>query len=442
MFKKSWGNPYLSGIMLFLFCLEVQGFWLASFFPAAMTNDSFAMWWQSKATGSMGNLQPYLYTWILSLLRMINDSPAIIASLQVVVSAALVSGLSIFLLRKGANKWLIAGGYLAFVFSIPVMITNTIIHRDSLYAELVLLLSIVFVALFFREKEISTKQKVLLGLLLTLIASLRYDGAIYLLLAPILLYFFKLMNLKGIMWVMATALLGYFFVQIPLAGLLNVKNDRYLQIYNLETKFVGAVYHDHPETFSQSDLVQMTEVAPLDIWKAYDPTDDIPYWTKYKFATFSSPSSRKQWDSLCYSKVLRYPGSIIKDRYFMTLGLLRGEKVNGPEIVKNEINMKQSPLTTRATRDKLSNFFLSSYQNAITRFFFWSPLYLIVHAVFLVFAIIKKKTYLVVYILISLASFLAIIPLVTSGQFRYMYPLFYTAFFVPALYTLDWKRDH
>jgi len=442
MFKKSWRNPYFIGIALFLFCLTVQGFWLAAFYPGAMTNDSINMWKQSMPAGTMGNLQPYLYTWILSLLRRINDSPEIIASFQIAVSAALVSGFSVFLLKKGANKWLVAGGYLAFTFSIPVMITNTIIHRDSLYASLILLLAIIFVTLFFRkDEELPLTKKVLLGLLLALIASMRYDGAIYLVFAPLLLYVFKLMSRKGVLIVLATGLLGYFMIQVPLASAIKVQNDRYLQMYNLESSFIRAIYVDSPGSFTEKDINIMTTVAPLKTWKKYDPTDDFFYWTEYKIGSFSDPRFSRQWDQMFMRQALTHPGSIIKDRYYMMLGLLRGEKINGPGIVVNDFGLRQSPLTERATRGKLGRTFSWTYNNLIARFFIWSPLYLLIQFGFLTAAIIKKKKHLIVYSLICIMSFLVIIPIVTSGQFRYMYPLFYSSFFVPALYTLKSKEE-
>jgi hypothetical protein len=440
--KKIFSNWHIIAALLFLFCLAIQMLWLAAFFPGAMTGDSISMWKQSAVGFGYYNLQPYFYTALLYHLREIWNSPALVAILQIVVSAALASGFSVFLLRKQANKWLVVGGYLAFVFSIPVMITNTIIHRDASYAALVLLLSIIFVTLFFHEKdETSTTKLVFLGLLLALIASMRYDGAIYLLFAPFLLYIFKLLNKKSILIVFLAGLIGYFVVQVPLGSILQIKENRFLQVYDLETEFIGQIYHDHPETFSTNDIALMTKLTPLKAWQNFDPTDDFTYWEKYKIGNFYSKDFREEWDRMFLKKFWANPVSIIKDRYYMTLGLTRGEKINGPDITANDLGIIQEPLIAPSVRDSFDHYFSLLYKNEFTRFLIWSPFFLLVDAIFLTLAIIKKKKHLIAYILIGLASFVVIIPIVTSGQFRYSYPLYYSSFFVPALYTIKLAKD-
>ena len=440
--KNFFSNWYVIGFILFAFCLVIQLLWLAAFFPGAMTPDSISLWKQSVIGSGYFNLQPYLYTIYLFYLRHIWDSPAIAAIIQVIVSASLVSGFSVFLLRKKANKWLVAAGYLGFVFSIPIMITNTIIHRDAGYAALVLLLSVIFVALFFqKQEEVSTTKMVLLGLLLVLIASMRYDGAFYLIFAPFLLYAFKLVNKKAVFTVLLTGLIGYFVVQVPLSNLFQIKEDRYMQVYDLETEFIAQIYHDNPNSFSASDLALMTKLTPLSRWRNFDPTEDFDYWAKYKNFNFISRDFRKEWNQMFFSKFWTNPASIVRDRFSMVMALVSVEKINGPTIVANDIGLMQRPLTSWQFRGQLNRLFHDTRLGKFTDLLVWSPLFLIIQFAFLVLAIVKKKKYLTAYILIGLASFIVIIPIVTSSQFRYIYPLYYSSFFVPALYTIKLTKS-
>jgi hypothetical protein len=441
--KQFFSNWYAVAILLFLFCLAVQMFWLAAFFPGGMSTDSILLWQQSVVGSGYFNLQPYLYTFFLYHLRQIWDSPALVASIQITTSAVLASGFSTFLLRKGANKWLVVAGYLAFVFSVPVMITNIVILRDASYAALVMLLLIMFVTLFFNDNndKIPTTKMVFIGLLLALIASFRYDGAIYLLLAPCLLYIFKLMNRKGVIIVLLTGLLGYFVIQVPIGNLLQIKENRYLQVYDLETEFIGQIYHDHPNTFSKNDIALMTKLTPLTTWENFDPTDDYDYWATYKIDNFSLPDFRKQWGKMFFEKIWANPFSIVKDRYDMTLSLLSGKNNGTIKIVPNELQLQQIPLTSPGIKNFFIQLFYLSHKNNFILFFFWSPFYLLVDVAFLTLAIIKKKKPLIVYILLGLASFIVLIPIVTCSQFRYVYPLFYSSFFVPALYTIKMTKD-
>jgi hypothetical protein len=440
MIKKIFSNWYAIAILLFLFCLTVQLFWLCAFFPATMTGDSLNFWRMSAVGSGYKNIQPILYTYLLYGLRQIWDSPAIVSILQTVISSLLLTYFSIFLLKKGANKILVFLGYFAFVFSLPINITNTYIHKDSLYAQLLLLLSIILVGLFFKERD-KTKSInfYVIGFLVAIVASIRYDGAVYLILIPLIMYFYKLANKKNLTIVIISSLSLFFCLQVPLPIFLKVNESRYEQFYCVETQVIGLIYQQHGSSFSMADKSIMNTLTPLSNWKNISPTGTEIYWrSTFKKDDFKDKNFVSKWNALFLTKMKEYPLYYFKGRVQMTVALLSGYRIYLPGIKRSELGLQQTPIFTKYD---FNGFFLklvdqSYYENLVARFFLWSPFFLLVHGTFLIMAIIKKKKYMIVYGLIFLVSFLAVIPMVTSSQFRYMYPLFYSSFFVPALYTL------
>jgi len=454
--KKLSKNWYVIGFLLFTFCLIIELFWLGAFYPATMNGDSINFWRMSALGSGYDNLQPILYTYLLFLLRRIWDSPAIVAILQILISSFLVTYFSMFLLKKGANKILVLLGYFAFVFSITVNISNTFVHKDSLYAQLILFMSIIIVGLFFKkEEETRSINFYLIGIILALIASIRYESVVYLLLIPFLMKYYKLATKRNLLITIITALTLFFCIQVPLPFLLKVKEYRYIQLYDVETQLMGVIFKQHGTNFSTADKSTLTTLSPLVNWDKLDPVWDGSYYSPtFKRALFADPNFASSWNKLFWKKIREYPVCYLSGRLQMAETLIAGGRINYPHIKSNELGLWQisafdpseysgflpDTFAKYNIRDfclKLVN--MTYYQNYAISFFLWSPFYLLVHLGFLTFALIKKKNYLIFYSVIALISFLAVMPMVTAAQFRYMYPLFYTSFFVPALYTIKAK---
>ena len=169
----------------------VHSLWLLAYWPASMTNDSWASLHEIQ-TLTITDWHPYPYTlWLLGLMHLFH-SIAVVGVVQIVTTAAVVSGVLYFVWQRGVPTWIVTVSYLLFIFSIPVGLFNTIVWKDIPFSISILMLSfLLFKAQYVKDAEkrylrIEGWHWVFFGALCVVLCHFRHNGIIFYGIIPLL----------------------------------------------------------------------------------------------------------------------------------------------------------------------------------------------------------------------------------------------------------------
>lgn len=243
------------GIFWGVFAASVAVFsvWLYAFYPANLSIDSINQIEQIYS-GSISNAHPYVFTLFLGIFVKYLGGVATFAFFQILISALIAALFATYYEKKGVNRYVLAATLGLFWLSPAVGIYNVTIWKDVLFAQLVVLLGYAYLRLL-DEDSVPWQTYIFLGLSV-LIALTRHNGAIYLVLAPALLFCVKKINLKMATIYIVSAVLIYMAIIGPVASIARVSNNSVANVGSaLRLQLVASILSSKEANLSESDTV-------------------------------------------------------------------------------------------------------------------------------------------------------------------------------------------
>jgi hypothetical protein len=182
----------------YVFCLMllvsfgVHLLWVIGYWPAQMTNDSWATV-SDVAALRLNDWHPYVYTLYVLVLFQFFPSVATVAIFQMFVTTLIFSYIFYYCLRRGVSGLWIAVFFMLFVFSIPIGLMSAIIWKDVPFSLGVLLISVISYHVHLermrtgRRLQISGWIGLVLAVAILFACHMRHNGIIYYGIVPVLL---------------------------------------------------------------------------------------------------------------------------------------------------------------------------------------------------------------------------------------------------------------
>ena len=176
--------------------------WLVAFWPGVMSVDSLKVWRAAKIPGFFLNDHPILNVVFYMYLMHIWDNVAVVPITQIVLVSLLGSHIFFSLYRKGIRLAALLPFYLLFIFSIPVGLYNIVLWKDIPFALLVTFWAYMLADMFYQKRKqtlsVSTHRWAALFLLYLSLALVRHNGALYLLVVPLMLMATGIISVKQV----------------------------------------------------------------------------------------------------------------------------------------------------------------------------------------------------------------------------------------------------
>lgn len=433
-------------LILFSFSFLIFSLWLLAFFPGNMSPDSIWQWRQASDLKNMSDWHPYIHTLIIWILRLIWDSPAIVSLFQIVLSSFLVSYFTYFLLKNGASRFWSYFAYFAFVFSVPIGIYNVTPWKDVLFTQLIFLLLIVFTRHYLQYKKTGKPLSpnfiplFLFAFLIALISVLRHNGIFYFILVPLIYYCLKMMLSKKLIYLFAFSFGFVMFFKFILASWLNVDMSKQVLKEFPKMKIVAAVLASGSPKITSGQQEVLFNIAPREVWENYNCVNDYTLFGDPRFdqkKLLAKNEFRRNWNKVFWGVVNNNPKEALFDRACLAVNQLLGRNLFFLGISENDFGLKQSPIWFNDIFRKI----IQWSKNFPQRIFFWSPGFYLLSAIIIFFYSWLKKHYLILgYQALVLANLPFIFLLAMAAEFRYLFIIYYSFFFLLPLLTLKFQN--
>ena len=251
--------------------------WWLGWQPGFASSDTIDQFGQ-VASGSYTNHHPAIHTLYLDVLSLGGAQPGLVTLFQLLVLGVLLAYAARWLVEAGVPTWLAVGVVWLLGLSPAVAPTTLALWKDVPFSLLMLLAWIELLALAVDPARAERVWPgVRLGLALAGVWLLRGNGPITVLPILLVLVWVYRRHLKIVGITVGTAVLAVFIVVGPLYAIVDVQEGSSIEPAQVFLPDVAASYNDEPETFSESDIELMEQVAPRLIWtERYDCRDSTP----------------------------------------------------------------------------------------------------------------------------------------------------------------------
>lgn len=328
--------------------------WLAGFYPATMSVDSFDHWKQVTGTKPLNDLHPILYTLIIKALTSIWNSSAIIAFFQIIALGSVVASFLVFLYKAGIPfKWLLILAILTAIMPVNGIMVITI-WKDVLFCVCLVWLTLTIAEVvtgtyIFNE----TTTLVCLGTSLLGVALLRHNGVLASYCVTLALFILAIKTKRrGLMVSLALFLLVFFTykkVLMPFVFKVQPVADGFQKTPLVHGIASVMVYNGHLAPATRAEMVKL---LPEEKWKElYTPysADGYIYETGTPFIENLSEIPTSRVMDLYIKTFFANPWLITKDRLSgceLLWNVNQGEGSSNyawlPTIEENDLGIKQS----------------------------------------------------------------------------------------------------
>lgn len=441
-------RTYFYFIVPFSFLMIVYGLvWLA-FYPGIMTPDSLDQWGQVLA-GQYNNGSPYLSTIIMGMFRFIKDTPAWLGLIQIVLTALLFASGVWYGYRKGVSRWILVSILLLAASSPTILLFSITLWKDILYSLLVVIISLTTAVLVI-EKKGNKYLYMLLGSITAMVAVLRYNGLVYLLLPVILLLIFNKPHRRLIGYLAGFTLATYILLALILPTFLKVEAAPIMAEW-LRMKNVGAIYQQNAPRLSDEQRVIFERVLSKQDWEQYYTCahpdglalkEENGTRHKYTETLFKDDAQEKQWKDAVMSAALANPSAIVQDKVCMA-GYFLQRTSNVTIGISKRWDL---PVVNEASK-------IPSINTAVTSYAYWThtePVKHIIHLSLGLYSLIfviatavslwRKQNGLLVFCLLNLANIAFTLGVGFSSDFRYGYSVVLAGLLLPVVWLADKKK--
>jgi len=299
--------------------LLVASFWIISAWPANMSGDSFAVWWQVKNLSPYMDFHPTSYTIFVKITSLNGFSLGLTAIIQYFLTS-----LALFLLFQSFVKSIntyknIALVTICMLFP-PIALISLTIWKDVPFASLTL----IGFCVFAKNRKEKSPKKILAVLLIGIGTSMRHEGFLTLALVLILQTLITLKEKNGkqkadkfTQNVLIYSCLVSFSFSSLLPGALNALPNPKVMNVMTPLRDLAATASQNPGKFDQSLYKKLRVLSSKEGWEAaqdcrgpngYAASDRLDYELANKF----SIEVPLNWIKVLFS---RNGSSLIKNHY-------------------------------------------------------------------------------------------------------------------------------
>jgi len=427
---------------VFILSTAIFSVWLYAFYPANLSIDSINQLTQI-ASGKISNAHPYVFTLFLGIFVKYLGGIASFIFFQILLSSLIAALFAIYFYKKKVNKYLIVATLIFFWLSPAVGIYNVTMWKDVIFSQLIVLLGYVYLR-FLDDDSQTNLIYVFLGLSL-LIAPTRHNGAVYLLLSPLLLFLVKKINWKGLF--LQVVSLGIVFIVItgPVATLSGVNTTSYVDAStSLRLQLVAAVMSSNDANITAEETIYFTSIIPKD-----------KYVSGYRCSSIDGlmMANRSTVDSYFANNNLYQKDFASKSNqlFLKNLPVLMADRTC---LVAYQLGFGMKgwydPFYIGVSSNKMDYIPRSSFITApFTDFFYWSihlpqrvifwnhALALMFYAAAFVYGIVRKSARIMGFVSIICINVPLLVLVGVSNDYRYLYMLTLGVLFLPGLILSD-----
>lgn len=278
----------------FLGATFVHSLWLLAYWPAAMTNDSWASLYEIRAL-ELKDWHPYIYALYLMALMQFGDTIGAVGLFQVLLTAGLCSFVFYHCYKNGVRFLFLAPFILLFIFSIPIGLYNIILWKDVPFSVMTLAVSI-GLYLVQRERERTGQYAripsgsilwIVLGLVLLLHS--RHNGAIFFVGLP--LVFFRRISRRAYAGLLAILVCSFVFVGKVIPHTFNIPKTHGSAYHELKT-ILSIMTHFNYYSETRAEDIKAVEAFVGTDWatinslfpKQWFAINNHPEVTRHQFA--------------------------------------------------------------------------------------------------------------------------------------------------------------
>ncbi|MEI6287681.1 MAG: DUF6020 family protein [Bacillota bacterium] len=304
--------------------------WLFAEWPGIMTRDSYYFTWREVTSHAFEGITPVSYNLLVLALTQIYNSPAIVSITQILAMAGLASYIFYFCIKQSVNKIVLAIFAVLLFISLPVASFNLLLVKDLPYSLLMLIWAFMIYLLYLNKKcgqetFANNAEVVLMGVLLALLALVRHNGLMYIVLIPLLLVIFRLLPRRQ--WLIFTGVAvivfaGFSFVTKNLQTVTPESVEMFFrQSALVSPTYVAAV---KGQDISAEEQQTLAKVMPFEeIQQKYTPT---PRPDNYRNLTIGimqqSAADLSNYNKTSWNLIKRHPWLVLQDRSLMFAGAL------------------------------------------------------------------------------------------------------------------------
>ena len=409
------------------------------FWPGMMSHDSIIQWRQI-INNNIVDYQPALHTILMWIITRIHTSPAVVALAQI-----FILGLSSGWVLKNIYDWGVDIKLIWIASCIIALSPINIVMSITIWKDIPYTAIIVFItgSLFLVVPEgikktlHNSKFLILLGILFSIAALLRWNGAVVAFFCIIAIVFIT-RRLKSAIYVTSIFLFIIIIFRGPVFSLFNISTSKYI-FYTLPLHHMGAFISSNVP-FTEDEKSFLNNISPIkDNWQ-YDchairkafgakPGINLIYDKQYLIdngqrflklylkTLFNNPLVYLK-HLKCSAKFIWYPWSSMERMQLKTVGGIRWIPY------ENEFGI--------ISDSKLPSFVVPATMFIKSTMFIWQP------SIFLLFCIIiylvsynyQRNLLLLLSLIPLLSQTIGIAILTNSQEFRYQYPVVFIAHFI------------
>ena len=264
----------------------VFSLWLLGWWPGLMTRDSLDTWLDTKRL-DFHNWNPFVHALYVLVLTQLYDSPAVIAIVQLLATAALGSGILFFVYAHGVRFRWIAPFFLAFALSVPVAVYNLLVWKDVPFCLLTVFWACFLYALAYRRRVgdpfvPGRTAVVVLAALLVIVATIRHNGLPYLVVIPAMMLLGGLLPRRQLAELVALALVFYVGLQYGVGTAIGAHRNTNYRIISLSVELNpwAALLGDRVGYYSDDPAGDRRVLAALmdrdTLVRTYNPLSVVP----------------------------------------------------------------------------------------------------------------------------------------------------------------------
>lgn len=275
--------------LMFFFGGCVFALWHISFWPGITSTDSLKIWRAAHIPGMYLGDHPPLNVIFYQYLSYFWNNVAVAPIVQNVLTTALISWVFYSMRRWGLPLLVLVPCYLFTVFSVPIGLYTIILWKDIPFALLTVFLGFRLADIFYQKRigelKVTGHSWLILFFLALVLTGFRYNGAVYLIVIPMLLFCLGIIPVRKKILIACTCLITF-------SGL----------FYSVSQYFgtsVSSYFTQQTKTY----LIQIKDKMSVDFVQKR--------WIKY-LGIFDITQSAMQWDHVENCLYGRFNNTLIR----------------------------------------------------------------------------------------------------------------------------------
>jgi len=288
--------------------------WWLGWYPGFASSDAIDQFGQI-ANGVYFDHHPAIHTLYLNVLSLGGSRPGLVTLFQLLALGVLLAYAARWLVAAGVPSWLAVAVAGLLGLSPAVAPTTLALWKDVPFALLMLWAWVELLAIAVDEERADRLWPAIrLGSALAGIWLFRGNGPITVLPVLLVMAWYHRRRLRALVVTVGTVAVLVFLVIGPLYALVEVQGSG-IEPAQVFLPDIAASFNAEPETFTESDLDLMEQIAPPLIWtERYDCYDSTPLLFDPFFDQTAVRESPEAFRRLVIDVMVRDPDSVLAHR--------------------------------------------------------------------------------------------------------------------------------